>query len=240
MLRILWVVVSIGLADSVNPTSIGPALYLASGRRPCRAVLEFAAGYTAVMLVAGLVLTLGPGGAILALVPKPNATTRYILETIAGAAMLITAAVLWRRRGSLSRRESAAESHPQNRSPAKLGAWISAAELPTAFPYFAAIAAVVGSGVPVEERVLLVAIYNLCFVLPLLAIVAGVMIGGERALERLRRARAWLHRRWPVLVAAAALLAGLFVTALGVTGLEFHAHGAVGSISRHLRGLISH
>jgi cytochrome c biogenesis protein CcdA len=121
-----------------------------------------------------------------------------------------------------------------------MGAWISAAELPTAFPYFAAIAAVVGSGVAIEEQVVLVALYNLCFALPLLGIAAGIAIAGDSALVRLRRARAWLHRRWPVLVAAAALLAGLFVLTLGVTGLEFRAHGAVGSISRHLRGVISH
>jgi cytochrome c biogenesis protein CcdA len=239
MLRVIWVVVSIGLADSVNPTSIGPALYLASEQRPCRAVLQFTAGYVAVMLVAGLVLTLGPGHAILALVPKPDATTRYTLETIAGAAILITAAFLWWRRDSLASRESAAESHPQRR-PRAMGAWISAAELPTAFPYFAAIAAVVGSGVAVEEQVLLVALYNLCFAWPRLAIAAGIAIAGDSALARLRHARAWLRRRWPVLVAVAALLAGLFVLTLGITGLEFHAHGAVGSISRHLRGVISH
>ena len=56
---------------------------------------EFAAGTFAVLLLGGLILTLGPGRAILSLVPHPDATTRYILETIAGAAMIVVSVVLF-------------------------------------------------------------------------------------------------------------------------------------------------
>ncbi len=34
MLRLIALVVSIGLADSMNPSTVVPALYLASGERP--------------------------------------------------------------------------------------------------------------------------------------------------------------------------------------------------------------
>lgn len=240
MLRVLGLVVSIGLADSLNPSSIGPAMYLATGSRPRRSVLRFTAGYAAVLLVGGLVLTLGPGQAILAVVPKPSPTTRYILETIAGGAMLVAAAVLWWRRQSLAGKETAAESNPRRGSPAVMGVTISAIELPTAFPYFAAIAAVVGSGLSISEQVILVAVYNLCFVLPLLGIVATLTIAGDKAVDLLARVRHFMHRHWPVIVAAVALLAGLFVVALGITGLELKAGGHAGRVSRRLRHLLTH
>ena len=63
-----------------------------------------------------------------------------------------------------------------------LGATITAVELPTAFPYFAAIAAIVGAGTRARARVVLLVMFNLCFVLPLIAIVLD-------ALDRRRRRR---------------------------------------------------
>src|SRR5947209_16427507 len=83
MLQLIGLVVSIGLADSLNPTTVGPALYLAAGNRPRRSVIRFTLAVFVVNLLGGLVLTLGPGEAILALVPRPGATVRYILETAA-------------------------------------------------------------------------------------------------------------------------------------------------------------
>ena len=61
-----------------------------------------------------------------------------------------------------------------------LGASITAVELPTAFPYFAAIAAILGAGLgPVRDLVLLL-VFNLCFVLPLVAIVATLTFAPDR------------------------------------------------------------
>lgn len=240
MLRLLGVVIPIGLADSLNPSSIGPALFLAAGPRPRRSVLQFTGGYAAAMLVGGLVLSLGPGRAIIALVPKPTPTTRYILETIAGGAILVAAAVLWLRRERLSRRATAAQSHPRRRSPALMGLTISAIELPTAIPYFAAIAAIVASGLNIGLQVMLVAVYNVCFVLPLLGIAATLAIAGDKAIELLARVREFMRRHWPVIAAAVALLAGAIVITLGVTGLELGAGGRTGRVARRLRHLLTH
>jgi cytochrome c biogenesis protein CcdA len=239
VLHLLALVISIGFADGVNPTSIGPSLFLASEPNPRRNVLRFAAGYAAVLLLGGLVLTLGPGTAILALVPKPTATTRYILETVAGTAMLLAAAFFWSRRNKLSSGRGDNERKSSRRPPFVLGATISAFELPTAFPYFAAIVAVVGSGLNIGQQVLLVAIYNVCFIAPLLAIVVVLSVAGDQAVRLLDRARDFTERHWPVLAAGVALIAGLFVTTLGVTGLELHAGGSTGSISRHVRHLLT-
>ena len=92
MLRLIGLVVSIGLADSMNPSTIAPGLYLAIGERPRAGLIQFTLGVLAVNFVGGAVIALGPGQALLALVPKPGPTARYVAETVAGVIMLIGAA----------------------------------------------------------------------------------------------------------------------------------------------------
>jgi cytochrome c biogenesis protein CcdA len=238
MLRLIGLVVSISLADSLNPSTVGPALYLASGAQPQRSVARFTAGVAAVSFVGGAVLTIGPGIALLALVPHPGPTVRYIAETVAGVAMLIAAGVLWRKRHTLGHRTATDRPH-RNASPLVLGVTIEAVELPTAFPYFAAIAAIVASGLSVEQELILVAIYNFCFVLPLLLIRLTLTVAGDGAERVLTSVRDYLAEHWPILLAGFALLAGLFITALGVTGLAIGVGGDLGHLSQRVRRIIS-
>lgn len=239
MIRTFVVVLSIGLADSLNPSTSLTGLFLASGQRPRRSVLEFAVGVFLVFVVAGLILTLGPGRAILALVPRPDATVRYALETAAGVAMLVTSAVLWRRRGSTKEGRKLAMTGRFG-SPFLLGLAIGAFELPTAFPYFAAIATIVGSGLDLIPQMMLVGVYGLAFVLPLITIALTITIAGESAVAKLARARRWLARHWPVVLSRLALVVGIFVFTLGVTGLTLNTPGDTGHFSRSLRHLITH
>jgi len=85
-------------------------------------------------------------------------------------------------------------------------------------PYFAVVAAVVGSGVSVLERVELLTLFCAVFCAPLLAIVGFLVVAGERARRPLERAGDMLHAHWP------ALLAGLLLAA----GVGFAVYGAVG------------
>ena len=126
MLRLIGLVVSIALADALNPATVGPGLYLASGEHPRRAVLEFTGAVAAVNFAGGVLLTVAPGQLLLALIPHPGATLRYIAETVAGVSMLIAAALLWVYRRRLGRRNEH-ESEPKRRSPVS---WPAAA-LPT-------------------------------------------------------------------------------------------------------------
>ena len=52
MFRLVGLVVSIGLADSLNPSTIAPALYLATGEHPRTRVTEFTFGVFVVYFVA--------------------------------------------------------------------------------------------------------------------------------------------------------------------------------------------
>ncbi len=245
MFRLLGVVISIGLADSLNPSTIGPVLYLAGGECPRRRVLGFTLGTFAVFLVGGLILTLGPGHAILALVPHPGPTARYVLETVAGTAMLVVGAVLWRRRAELQRRAQEPSTRPGRlasgaaRNPTLVGATIAVVELPTAVPYFAAIAAIVGSGSSITHQVVLVVLYNVCFIAPLLVIVLMLTAFGDRTVQILGTVRRHMRHRWPAVVGVVAMVAGVFVITLGVTGLTGRAAGPVGGVSRKLRHILS-
>jgi len=221
MLRLIGIVVSIGLADSLNPTTIGPALYLAAGERGRRQVVEFTLAVFTVYLLGGVAIALGPGQLVLSAFPHPHRSAAHILEIMAGAAMLGVAGFLWSRRHRLSQHDPPA-TNPEGRSSAILGAAITAVELPTAFPYFAAIAAIVGSGIGTTRQITLLILFDVCFVLPLIGIVVVLTVAGDAAVPALARARERLRAHWPTVLAGVALLAGVFVVTLGVTGLAIH------------------
>ena len=44
MLRRVFVMISVGLADSINPSTVGPALYLSTVRKRALRVTQFTAG----------------------------------------------------------------------------------------------------------------------------------------------------------------------------------------------------
>jgi cytochrome c biogenesis protein CcdA len=216
--RLALIVISIGLADSLNPSTVGPALYLATTGHARRQIAEFATGVFAVNLIGGAVIALGPGQLLLALVPEPSKTTKNIVEVIVGAAILLAAIVLW-----TQRRRFAARSLPgatRRSGPGlALGAGISLVELPTAFPYFAAIAAIIASDLAVPQQVGLLVLFNLAFILPVLAILFVLVAFGARADRVLGEASNWLQRQWPVLLAALGLVVGTGILGAGAIGL---------------------
>jgi cytochrome c biogenesis protein CcdA len=240
MLRLIGLMISIGFADSLNPSTIAPAMYLATDQRNARGqVTQFTLAVFAVYLAGGLAVALGPGELLLHLVPHPRPGLKYLFEIIGGVVLLTLSAVLWTFRRLLVGRELP-EVHTDGRSSALLGATITAVELPTAFPYFAAIAAVVGSGYGVWHQVFLILIFNVAFVLPLLAIIAVLALAGSNAQGMLVSARKWLEQHWPVTLAVVGLIAGLFCVFIGITGLIGLHRSHAGSVARRLRGIVAH
>ena len=218
MLRLVGIVVTIGLADSLNPTTIGPALYLATGERARGRVAEFTIGVFGVYFLGGAAIAVGAGQLIRPLLPHPRHQIADIIEIAIGAAMIAAAAVLWRHRLRLARRDPP-DFDPHGKSSFVLGASIMAVELPTAFPYFAAIAAIVGSGLgPVRDLFLLV-LFNVCFIWPLLAIIGILTFAPDKSERVLADARSFLQRHWPTVLAGLALVAGALVLTIGITGL---------------------
>lgn len=235
MLRLVGLVVSIGLADSLNPTTIAPALYLATGEHPTKRVAGFTLGVFVVYLLGGVLIALGPGQLILSLVPKPDAEDRHVLEIIVGAAMIVVALLLWRHRERLSDRHM---PEVGRRSSAALGATITAVELPTAFPYFAALAAIVGSGLGLIHQLVLILLFNVCFVLPLVGIVLTLSFAGDRADRMLATGRRFIERRWPIVLSVLLFVAGVVVILLGATAFAARAHNRFGRFMRHFHHIL--
>lgn len=239
MLRLLGIVISIGLADSLNPTTVAPALVLAAGERARDHVARFTLGVFAVYLLGGVLIALGPGELILDLVHKPSRDTGQILEVIAGVMLLVAGSLLWRHRFTLRTKELPTTTRSEHSSWV-LGATITAVELPTAFPYFGALAAIIGSGQPLYRQILLIAVFNGCFVAPLVAIYATLTFAGDHAQGYLARARNLLQRHWPLILAVVALIGGAFTITLGATGIVGRTHTGIGRLFRKLHKLIPH
>jgi cytochrome c biogenesis protein CcdA len=221
MLRVLIVAISVGLADSINPSTVGPAIYLATGRKPVESVALFTFGVFAVNLVGGVLLTIGPGRLLLALVPHPRGTARHVIELIAGVVLIGAAVALWLGRRRLARRELPGRGGGGG-SAFITGGTIAAIELATALPYFAVIAAIVALDTSIPKEIVLVAIYCGAFVAPLLGMIAALVVFGERVDPWLDRGGAWLQRRWPVVLAALLLLAGGALSVAGASWLATH------------------
>ena len=102
---------------------------------------------------------------------------------------------------------------------AGLGAGIMLAELPTAVPYFAALAAIVRSSAALVTQLELVALFNLAFILPLLAILGVRLLAGPRSERLLQLTRGALDRYVGVVLPCAVALLAAVLVILGVVGL---------------------
>jgi cytochrome c biogenesis protein CcdA len=237
MVRLLGLVISIGIADSLNPSTIAPALYLATGDKARTAVAEFTVSVFVVYFVGGALIAIGPGELIRSLAPHIPHTVEYIVEIVAGVALLISAGVLWRRRQRLCERGLPAVN-PKRSSSLLLGATITAVELPTAFPYFAVIAAILASNLGALRQLALLFIFNVCFVLPLIAILLMLTFAGPRSERIVTAARRFLERRWPHTLAVVLGVVGLLVLLVGVTGFAARGHNRFGRFFRHIRHIL--
>jgi cytochrome c biogenesis protein CcdA len=239
VLQLVGVAVSIGLADALNPTTIAPALYLATMEHGFRQVLLFTAGVFLVYLAGGALLVFGPGNAIISLIPHPGPTLRYWLEATVGVVLIAGAVITWRRRVALARRPLP-KPRKRGRSGLVLGASITAVELPTAFPYFGLVAAVSSSRLDDLQQFAVLLIFNFVFVLPLLAIALTLILRGSGAPRILRQARERVERYWPQALTAVLGVVGVVVVLLGVTGLVSQGHGHLARAVGHLRHFVTH
>jgi cytochrome c biogenesis protein CcdA len=219
VLALIALVLAVGIADSINPSTVAPALYLATRRDAARSIAAFAAGAFVVYTAGGLLLVLGPGQAALAELPHPDAEATHRIELGAGVALLVFAVITWLARERIARMLVREESATRSSSSFIVGATIMTFELPTAFPYFAVIAAVVGSGRSLGVQIPLIVLFNVAFVAPLVAIAVLRHTAGPRAVRVLDAARIQLDRRGALLISGLMLVLGLVALFIGLVGI---------------------
>jgi cytochrome c biogenesis protein CcdA len=217
MFALTLVVVSIAVADSVNPSTVVPALWQAGAPRG-RGVATFTLGVFVVYLAGGIVLAFGPGPALINALHQIGGTLEHALEAAGGLLALAFAATLWRSRGRV-RTEPQLRRCSTRGSAFMLGAGIMAVELPTAFMYFGAISAILSAHAVAILRLSLLFTYNALFVAPLVAILAVRLLAGERADRWLGVAERWLREAGQLALVTVAGAAGIALMVIGVGGL---------------------
>ena len=222
MLALAVLVATIGLADSLNPSTLGPALVIATGEGAVPRLIAFTVGVFSVSLAGGLVLVFGPGEVLLSALPHPSPKAKHIAQLAGGVVLIGLGVAAWLGRRRLARdltsdRDGRAGAGVL--SALALGAGIMAVELPTAVPYFAAVAAILGAHVGITAQVILVCIYNVAFVLPLLVVIAVRAWAGREAAGALVRMRRWLERRAGAILASVLGPAGAGLIGLGIAGI---------------------
>lgn len=216
MLALLGVVVSVGFADSVNPSTIGPGLYLASYVDGVRSLGGFILGVFTVSAAGGVALVFGAGSLVRA--HHPTAHTEHLVELAAGIALAAVAVGVWLLRARVSAHVIRAETKAR-RASFLVGAGIMAVEFPTALPYFAVIATVSGSGRPLVTQIMLLMLFNFVFVAPLLAILIVRSLAGQRGVAWLACQRSRFERSAGAIVASLILLVAVILLGIGLSGL---------------------
>lgn len=168
----------------------------------------------------GLAFAIGLGDLILSFVPKPGATVKYALITAAGVAMVAGGTAIWTRRKAFTASKSANEESERHGSAPLIGAGLAGLELLTAFPYFAAIALIVGSGVSIAGKVTLLGVYCVIYTLPLIAIAVVFAVMGDQADRILRPTGDWLLGHWPIIVGPISATIGIAVLVFRVVQLS--------------------
>jgi hypothetical protein len=173
-------VLFLAVLDSINPSAIVVTLWLLSnaGARALAQVVLYVATIFATYSLLGAAMVLGIG----ALAPSLGSLLRgvpgLVVESLVGLALLVY---------SLTAPEKPPASPSSPRPSARtyaalvlLGASVTAMELPTAVPYFAAVALIVEAALPIHVWVPLLGVYNVIFVLPPLALLAGHLLFQQR------------------------------------------------------------
>jgi cytochrome c biogenesis protein CcdA len=217
MLGAALIVAGIAIVDSLNPGTIGPALVLAASAHPVRSILAFAAGFLVVNVAAGILLALGPGHWLFSLLPDPSEGLKHWGAVVVGVVLLAGALLLTRRK---PKADPGVPARRRAGSAPLFGAGLAVVELPTAFPYFAALAAINAAHLSLPREVTLIVLFNVLFLAPV--IVIALLIGffpseWERFIDPLRR---WTSVHWPRLLAAVLTVGGVALTVFGVAGLS--------------------
>ncbi len=218
MSHLLPLVIGLGLADSINPLTIAVGIFIATTERPAWRLGAYITGIFLLYLGGGLLLLFGPAFLLRTATEGLSDTVNAIIALAIGIGAFVAAAIGWRHRHQVTNRDIPERAlHPG--SMLGLGAFMTAVDLPTAFPYFAVIAAIVKQDPGAGAAAVLMVIFNLCYILPLVAILVARVVAGERIEPSLRRLRDRIFAWAPAVLAVITMLVGVYFTYLGIKGL---------------------
>lgn len=177
-------VLFLALIDSINPSALVVTLWLLSsaGARVVSRVVVYVGTIFVTYFLLGVTMVLGIGALLPSVGHALEGRPGFIVQSGIGLALLLYALTASRKSGSpqVVRRPSAQTVAAL----VLLGVTVTVMELPTAVPYLAATALIVQAELPLRASVPLLALYNLIFVLPPLALLFGFLFFRKGLAER--------------------------------------------------------
>jgi len=169
--------------DSINPSAIVVTLYLLStaGSRALVRVGVYVTTIFITYLLLGVMMVLGIESLLPFFGGVLRSRTGFIAQCLAGLVLLVYGLT-----ASTSRQPTPVVARPSASTHAALvmlGVTVTAMELPTAVPYFAAIALISEAALPIRAWLPLLGIYNVIFVLPPIALLVGHLVLQDRLAE---------------------------------------------------------
>ncbi len=209
-------VLLLAVLDNINPSAIVVTLYLLSISKS--RVLVHVGVYLGAIFVTyfalGALMLLGVEALLPSLGGVLHSRIGLIAQSLVGLALLVYS--LTAQTNHAPTRAVARPSASTYAALAVLGISVTAMELPTAIPYFAAIALMTEAALPIQAWAPLLGLYNLIFVLPPIALLVGHLVLGRRLAQRYAALRQRLERgaREAALWVAGLVGGGLFVTGM--------------------------
>ena len=177
----------LAVADSLNPSAIAVTLFLLSRGRVAAQVVVYVSAIFVTYLTLGVVMMSGLDTLVPSLKAAGGGRIGFIVQGAIGLALLIFAIASPETARPAPRSDPGATTYA---ALALLGVTVTAMELPTAVPYFGAIALLTSADLPTARWLLLLVVYNVIFVLPPLLFLAGHLVLGHRIEARYGAIRA--------------------------------------------------
>jgi cytochrome c biogenesis protein CcdA len=174
---VLLGLLALALVDSINPSAIVITLYLLSRERVAAQVVVYIATIFLTYLALGAMMMLGIDALVLSLRTTAGGRLGLIVQILVGLAMLLYAIWPPTTAKSAPRVEPSASTYA---ALALLGVTVTTMELPTALPYFGAIALLTSADLPITRWLPLLVLYNAVFILPPVLLLAGHVVVGRR------------------------------------------------------------
>ena len=172
---------ALAFVDSINPSAIAVTLYLLGQGRPAAHVVSYIGAIFGTYLSLGLTMMLGLDAVLPSVRPLAEGRLGFIVQSLIGLAMLVYAARAPASSPSMPRPEPHAATFA---AIALLGMTVTALELPTAVPYFGAIALLTAANLSMAQWLPLLVGYNAIFVLPPALLLAGHLVAKRRLEKR--------------------------------------------------------
>jgi cytochrome c biogenesis protein CcdA len=189
---LLPALLGLSLLDSVNPSALVVALWLLSRPHAASRLLAYVGGILIAYLGLGVAMMLGFGALRDALGDSLDHPAALIAQGVLGAGLL--AYGIFAPKSALQAPEPHAPARGRLVGYVVLGMTVTAVELVTALPYFAAIALMLGADLAPLQWLPLLLAYNAIFIAPPLLLLALHALLGSRSDERFARWRQRLQR----------------------------------------------